>query len=122
MAEVKKPQRAVKAVPEVPEIKPEDPKDVRFLVGDKEYKLPRLTFKQYKAYLKKLDEVSTKENMEDMTELEALEASKQLYFELLSPEYPDLEIDELDDMPLDQYGAEFMMKVKVALFRTPLAS
>lgn len=96
------------------------PRDVMFIVGDKEYPLPHLSLKQYKKYLKVLDKIGDADAVEKMTEIEQLEATKDIWFELLKIENPEIKKADLDDMPLYQYGMEFYFKVKQGLFRVPL--
>lgn len=115
MAEVKKREK----VPE--EFKPVEvprPKEepVIIKVGDKEYPLPEVTLKQYKKLLKDLEG-----QKEDMTELESLQFTQDFYYKLLKPHYPELKKTDMDDMPMFQYSAEFVLKLKLALYRVPLA-
>jgi len=95
------------------------PEELTIKVGDKEYALPHLTYKQYKKVLKIID--LTQEQITAMSEEEGLDQTAIFYYELLKPHYPELKKSDMDDMPLYQMGAEYFLKLKVALFRTPLA-
>jgi hypothetical protein len=104
-------------IPEALKATDYDPDDLKITVGDKKYDVPTLTFKQYKATLKTLENQT-----EDMGEPEALEFTRDFFYKLLKPEHPQIKKEDLDDMPIYQYGAEYIIKLKMALFRIPLGS
>lgn len=96
-----------------------EPEDIVIRVGDKSYDIPNLTLKQYKKVVKTLENQPIDENT---NELEALDFTKDFYYNLLKTEHPELKKEQMDDMPIYQYGAEFIIKLKMALFRIPLGS
>ncbi len=114
---------AVKKRQEIPDemlmsgIAPPSPEEIKIVVGEREYPLPRLKLKEYKKLLKKIAEQD-----ENQSEEAALEFMREFYYELLSIENPEITREDLDEMPLYQFGAEFLVKLKLALFHIPLDS
>lgn len=112
---------AVKKREEIPEIvevpKPVDElANLKIRVGDKEYPVPHLTLRQYKKMLKLIDD----KDIEEMSELGSLEFTQNFYFNLLRADNKDLKKSDLEDMPMYQYSADFIVKVKLSLYRVPL--
>ena len=107
---VSKPNRPPDEVDEIIE----EPKTT-IRVGEKDYPIPNLTLKQYKQMLKTLSD----DELDNMTEEQSLEFTKDFYFKLLKFENPNLKRTDLDEMPIYQFSAEFVIKVKLAMFQAP---
>jgi len=102
--------------PPEPVLLPETREEVVIKIGDKEYPLPTLTYGEYRKLIKSLEV----DNAENMTEEELMEVTRDFYYKLLHPHYPELKKSDLDDMPVYQFGTEFVINLKLQLFRVPL--
>jgi hypothetical protein len=92
-------------------------KEIFIEVGEKKYPLPHLKLKEYKKILKVIDEVKDRG---EATELENIEFAQNFFYTLLKPYHPELKKTDMEEMPLFQCGAEFFIKVQLALYRIPL--
>lgn len=115
-----------KAIPEIMNLSGADasafkappPEDIKIVVGDTTYPLPKIKLRQYKKLLKLMkDELD-----EDADELANIEQLQKFYYELLSPHYPEVTEEAMEDMPVFQFGAEFVVKLKLAIYSIPLDS
>jgi hypothetical protein len=97
---------------------PEEDGDIEIIVGDKAYPVPQLRLKQYKSVLKRMNERMN----DDMDELENLEQMQEFFYEILHPAHPELKKEDFEDMPMFQYSAEFIVRLKLALYKVPLHS
>jgi hypothetical protein len=124
MAEVKKRQKpeGQQTLTELVEAVPDPLKELdglKITVGDKEYPVPKLKFGQYTKILEWFDEVFKDPNI---SELENLRLTQEFYYKILKPIDNTITKKALEDMPLYQYASEYVIKVKMALFRAPLVS
>jgi len=116
MAEVKKREK----IPEemnLPTVPQQVAEELKIRVGEKSYPLPNLTLKQYRKLMKKMDTQD-----ENVSEDEALDFMRDFYFDILKVVDPNIKKVDLDEMPIHQFGAEFLVKLKLTLFQIPLGS
>lgn len=110
---ISKPSRTEELIPITPV-----EKEVTIEVGGKDYPLPHLKFGAYKKMLKLMESGLEKE----MNELENMEFVIDFYLQLLKPDNPELTKKSFDDFLIYQCSAEFLVRVKLALYRVPLDS
>jgi len=100
--------------------------ETKFVIKGIEYPVPDLTFRQYRAALKVIDELAKKREESGIKpesvgeEIANLDEVGDFYFALMKEEHLELTREDFSEMPLHQYGMEFFIKLKLALFQAPL--